>query len=112
MNAFEIPGLRFSLVAGAAVNRYRFVTCAADGDGEQASGAVQIIGASYNEAASGEVLEICDGIVTVEAGAAVAAGAQVEADANGKAITYVDGPSGGTALTSAAADGDLITVKI
>jgi hypothetical protein len=62
--------------------------------------------------------------VTVTAGAAVTAGVQVMADANGKAITYVGATTTnaaalpsvpvvcGVAVTAAAADGDDLEVRL
>ena len=73
MNAYEIPNLRFSVPAGEDVGRRLFVTVASDGNGVVATADGTVIGVSMNEAAADEVLEIADGIVMVEAGAAVAA---------------------------------------
>lgn len=50
------------------------------------------------------------GVILVEAGAAIAAGAEVESDANGKAITKAAGVANGIAWDAAAAAGDLIRV--
>lgn len=109
MFAFEIPGQRFSLPAGANVERFRFVSANADSNGVTATAATPVIGVSMNKAAAGQVLEIADGIVMVEAGAAVAAGVAVASNADGKAIA---GDGNAVALTSATAAGELITVKI
>lgn len=109
MFAFEIPGLRFSLPAGADVERCRFVSADADSNGIQATAGTPVIGVSMNKAAAGQVLEIADGIVMVEAGGAVAAGVAVAADAEGKAIA---GEGTAVALTAATAAGELITVKL
>ena len=46
----------------------------------------------------------------VEAGGAIAAGAQVEAGADGKAVVLDAGASNGFALDAALADGDLIRI--
>lgn len=116
MFAFEIPGLRFSLPAGGAVALHRFVTV--DGTGaKQGTASASIIGASMNEVTAKEleanerIVEIADGIVIVEAGGEVAAGAKVSCDASGKAVEGGDTPCG-VALTAATADGQLITVKL
>lgn len=116
MFAYEIPGLRFSLPAGGAVARCRFVSAAND-KAIQATASTQIIGASMNEVTSaentagGHIVEIADGIVMVEAAGAIDSGAAVYADANGKAAS-----SGtivaGVAITAATAAGMLIAVKI
>lgn len=50
------------------------------------------------------------GICLVIAGGAVAAGAEVQADALGRAVTLAEGKSNGTALDAAAAVGDIIRI--
>lgn len=119
MSAYEIPNLRFSAPTGAAVTRRRFVKLDASGNAVQVAADTEYpVGVSSNDAsASGQVLEIYDGIVIVEAGAAVpllAGGTPVMADASGRAIPYVAGAGvvmAGTAMTAASAAGELITVK-
>lgn len=111
MFAFEIPGQRFSMPAGAAVERCRFVSINANSAGIPATAATQVVGASMNKVAVDQVLEIADGIVVVEAGAAITAGAAVYSGADGRAAaegTIVVG----VALTGATGAGELITVKI
>lgn len=109
MFAFEIPGGRFSLPAGAEVMRHRFVSVNADSAGVTATAATPVIGVSMNQVKADQVLEIADGIVIVEASAAIAAGVTVASAADGRAVAG-DGPA--IALTSASAAGDLITVKL
>lgn len=111
-HAYEVPNLRFSLEAGANVARRRFVQPDSSGNGVQAGAGELVIGASMNDPSSGQVLEIADGIVMVEAGGPVTAGTEVESDGDGKAITLDSGIKAGTALTGAAAEGELISVKI
>lgn len=120
MNAYEIPSLRFSLPAGGAVKRHRFVAVDANSNGIQAIADSNIIGASMNEASAGQALEIADGIVMVEAAKAVTAGTLAYADADGKvtdgkvtdAGTVVAGTVvAGIVITSAVAGG-LAAVKI
>ncbi len=117
MNAYEIPNLRFSLPAGGAVARCRFVSVNADGKGIQATAATQIIGASMNLVAAAEIaagdriVEVADGIVMVEAAGAITAGTAVSADADGKATTAGD-IIAGVAITGATAAGELVAVKI
>lgn len=110
MNAYEIPSLRFSMPAGGAVARHRFVAVDANGNGIQAIATSNIIGASMNQAKSGEVLEIADGIVMVEAAKAVTAGTLAYADADGK-VTDAGTVVAGSVITSAVAGG-LAAVKI
>lgn len=109
MFAFEIPGQRFSMPAGADVERFRFVSVNANSNGVTATASTPVVGVSMNKAAAGEVLEIADGIVMVEAGAAVTAGVAVASNATGQAIA---GEGNAIALTSATAAGELITVKL
>lgn len=117
-SAYEIPNLRFSLPAYGNVARHRFVQIkydedggAYDGSGMQAHGGQQVIGVSMNQAANGEVLEIADGLVIVEAGAPITGGSFVESDSEGRAIP-TNGFSGAFAMTGAAAAGEFITVKL
>lgn len=113
MNAYEIPGLRFSLLAGANISRRRFVTVTTDGSGVVATASLTPIGVSMNEVKTGEVLEVADGIVIVEASAAIAAGAKVASTTGGMAVTAgTDAPYAGIALTSSTAAGQYITVKM
>jgi len=111
MPAYEILNLRFSAIAGAAVARRRFVKAGANDTAVQAGNGEAAIGVSINAPAQYEILEIVDGIALVEAGAAIEANAIVQSDADGKAVTRTDGVALGTALTSAAAEGELISIK-
>lgn len=110
MNAYEIPGLRFSLPAGGNVARHRFVSVNSDSNGIQANATANIIGVSMNQTKQGEVLEIADGIVMVEAAKTVTAGTLAYADANGK-VTDTGTVVAGVVITSAVAGG-LAAVKI
>lgn len=110
MNAYEIPSLRFSLPAGGAVKRHRFVAVDANSNGIQAVADSNIIGASMNETSAGQVLEIADGIVMIEAAKAVTAGTLAYADADGK-VTDTGTVVAGIVITSAVAGG-LAAVKI
>lgn len=117
MNAYEIPNLRFSLPAGGAVARCRFVSVDANCKGIQAGINTRVIGASMNLvtdadiAAGDRIVEVADGIVMVEAGEAITSGVAVYSNADGKAVT-----TGtiivGTAITDATTDGQLVAVKI
>lgn len=110
MNAYEIPGLRFSLPAGGDVARHRFVSVDSNSNGIQATATANIIGVSMNQTKQGEVLEIADGIVMVEAAKTVTAGVLAYADANGK-VTDTGTVVAGVVVTSAVAGG-LAAVKI
>jgi hypothetical protein len=109
MFAFEIPGSRFSMPAGADVKRHRFVSVNGNSAGVTATAATPIVGVSMNEVKADQVLEIADGIVIVEASAAITAGVAVTSAADGRAVAG-EGPA--IALTSATAAGELITVKM
>jgi hypothetical protein len=100
MNAYEIPNLRYSLPAGGAVDVRRFVSIDANGNGIQATSSTPVVGASMNKVATGQVLEVADGIVMVTAGAAITAGTNVSADANGMAIPT---PTTGSPIVAAVA---------
>ena len=112
MNAYEIPNLRFSLPAGADVKRRRFVNVNSSSAGVHATAAGAAIGVSMNEAANGEVLEIADGIVMVEAGGVITAGADIEVGADGKAVAKTTGIGVGVAITGASAAGHFIACKL
>ena len=111
-NAYEIPNLRFSLPAGEDIARRRFISVNSSGEGVIATAAGSAIGVSMNQAADGEVLEIADGIVMVEAGGAITAGAGIEVGADGKAVTNTGGIGIGIALTGAAGAGNIVAVKM
>ena len=111
MYAFEIPNQRFSLPAAAEIERCRFVSVNANSAGIPATADTQVIGVSMNKVAVDQVLEIADGLVVVEAGAAITAGAAVYADAEGKAAAAGTNVAG-IAITGASGAGELITVKI
>ena len=111
-NAYEIPNLRFSLPAGEDIPRRRFVSVNSSGEGVLATAGASTIGVSMNEAADGEVLEIADGIVMVEAGGAITPGDGIEVGTDGKAVTNTNGVVVGTALTGAASANLFVSVKL
>lgn len=117
MNAYEIPNLRFSLPAGGAVARCRFVSVDGNGNGIQATASTQVIGASMNLVTADEVsandriVEIADGIVMVEAAGAITPGVAVYANADGKAAGE-GSVIAGVAITGATAAGELVAVKL
>jgi hypothetical protein len=112
MAAYEIPNMRFSAEAGAVVERRRFVKINTDEKGVKAGAGEPVVGASMVDATKGEVLEIANGIVIVEAGAAIKAGSEVQSDTDGKAIIKAEGVTAGIAMTNASGDGVLISVLI
>ena len=119
MHAFEIPELRFSLPAGGAVARRRFVMVGTDSKASQCNATGNAIGVSMNAVetdkgvtAAQQVVEIATGLVIVEAAGTIAAGAKVASDANGKAVAQAsDAPVAGIAITAGTAGG-VMTVLI
>lgn len=109
MNAFQTPGNRWSLPAGADIPWHRFVSVNTDGNAILATDATPVVGASQNETKAGEVQEIIDGLVMVEAAGAIAAGVAVKSDASGKVIA---GTGVGISITGATVAGQLVTVKM
>ncbi|WP_221800446.1 capsid cement protein [Oceanobacter mangrovi] len=101
------PILVISMTAAADLTRNRFI--GADGD-VCAAGALAAGIGEYDVAAGEQASVNAQGLIIVEAGAAVAVGAQVESDANGLAITLDTGIANGLALDAAAASGDLIRI--
>lgn len=114
MNAFEIPGcVRFTLNATSACEQYRFIKANSEGGCEYATKASDpIVGVAYTAVEAAQPLSIVnDGIVMVEASAAIEAGAMVSPAANGMAVT--DSSTGKfVALTSSTAAGQLISVLL
>jgi hypothetical protein len=101
------PTLVISMTAAADLTRNRFI--GADGD-VCAAGALSPGICEYAAAAGEQACVNARGLIIVEAGAAITAGAEVESDALGRAITLDTGKSNGQALDSAAVAGDLIRV--
>ena len=101
------PILITSIAALAALPRLRFVGL----DGDVASAGAKALGVAEVDAALGEQTSVSThGILLVTAGAAIAAKAEVEVGADGKAVTKAAGISNGYALDEALADGDTIRI--
>lgn len=117
MNAYQIPNLRFSGVAGFAVDRYRFVQIYTDGTFRAGGVAGEvIIGVSQNTVAAEEILEVADGIVMVAAASSVTYGDPIKCANGGKATKWNDATDAeedliGVALTAGNLD-EIITVKL
>ncbi len=91
----------------AIANTRRFIGF----DGAIAAAGAKALGTNPVTAAAGEAFPVdATGVVLVEAGAAVAVGAQVQADASGRAITLAGGVPNGWAMDAAAAAGDVIRI--
>lgn len=99
--------LTISILAAAALAKKRFVTAAG---AVPAAGAwcpgVTNAGYDPGEQAGVDV----QGVILVEAGAAVAAGAEVQTDAAGRAITKDAGVSLGRTFDAASAAGEFIRI--
>lgn len=96
-----------SIVAATALIKARFVSYA---NGVPAAGAA-CKGVSDDNVAIGQTVGVkARGWIIVEAGAAVAVGAEIEADNLGRAITRNAGVSLGRALDAATAAGQFIRI--
>lgn len=109
MSRQKIPLLSLAVVATAAITANRFVAPT----GVHATAAGRALGVATEDAAIGDAVAVdVIGTTTVEASAAIAAGAQIEVAANGKAATLDAGVAVGRALEAAGADGDMIEVLL
>jgi len=104
------------LIAGAAIVRRRFVKVSAAQTVINTVAATDMaVGvATESEATAGLNVPVqMFGVAQVEAGAAIAAGAQVTSDASGRAATVAAGnTSYGIAITAAAAAGETVMVLL
>lgn len=110
-----VTGKRFVKVSG---NRTSGPGLAATGEGSvyqvaQAVAGDRAIGVSAWDGALNEIINvIVAGIVPVTAGAAIVAGNEVQADANGQAIPLAAGKSLGVAMTAASGAGVDAEIKL
>lgn len=113
--AFENPVLTISLPASAdlSTHQHKFVVNTA-GEAAVAGAAGVALGVLQNDpGAAGTASIMVQGVSRVRAGAAIALGAKVGSDANGKARTAITGDTIlGIALEAAAADEDIIPVLL
>jgi hypothetical protein len=99
--------LAVTILAAAALIRFRFC----DFSGNQASAGERALGIPVTDFDADEQAGVAThGELLVEAGAAVAVGAEVESDAQGRAITRTAGVVAGVARDAAAAAGDYIRI--
>lgn len=110
MSAQNIALLTLTLALTGTVSANRFVTPA----GAQAGADANTLGSARLAGVSGDKVPVdVLGTATVEAGAAVSAGASIKSDASGRAITWVtSGAKVGIALEAATASGQLIEVLL
>lgn len=101
------PILTTSITAASDLAPNRFIGF----DGDPCAAGAKAIGVAEMEAAAGEqATSNTLGIILVEAGGAIAAGAEVEADADARAVTIDTGVSNGYAIDAAVAAGDIIRI--
>lgn len=99
--------LAVTIAAAVALSRFRF----ADYSGNVASAGERVLGVPTTDFSAGEQASVAThGEILVEAGAAVAAGAEVESDASGRAVTKTTGIGFGVARDAAGAAGEIIRV--
>ena len=103
----SFSNLALTVTASADLTAERFASLS----GAAATAAAGFVGVVRNDIKSGDgvTLDVA-GIVTVVAGAEVAAGALVEVGTGGKAITRASGVAVGRAFTAAAGDGAKFSV--
>jgi len=109
MSRQSISLLTLSVLAAGAILEARFVTPAS----EQAEAGENAYGVALSDAAVGEVAPVVNkGTAVVEAGAAIAAGALVQSDASGRAITKAAGTTLGRLAPGevAGASGEFVEV--
>ena len=96
-----------TVLATSALARFRFANFAG-ATANATDAALGVPNANYD---IGEQAGVgTHGEILVEAGAAIAVGAQVQSDATGRAITLAAGVAAGRARDAAAAAGDIIRV--
>ena len=107
------PGADITAQATATVTARRFVAISGDrsADGNvsvaHATAGGRAFGVAKDDATTGELFGVArDGVVKVRAGAAIAAGADVEVGTSGQAITKTSGVAVGYAITAAASGAD------
>lgn len=96
-----------TIAAVAALARMRFANFA----GSQATAGQVVLGVPVSNFDIGEQAGVAThGEILVEAGAAIAVGAEVESDATGRAVTKTTGAAAGRARDAAGAAGAFIRV--
>lgn len=99
--------LAVTIAAAVDLSRFRF----ADYSGNVAGAGERVLGVPTADFSAGEQISVAThGEILVEAGAAIAAGTEVESDANGRAVTKTTGVGFGVARDAASAAGEIIRV--
>jgi hypothetical protein len=105
----EIVLMSVTIAAAAALSRFRLV----DYTGTPSSAGERALGVAVTNFSAGEQAGVAvRGELLVEAGAAIAVGAQVESDASARAVTLTTGVAFGVARDAALAAGDIIRVLV
>lgn len=116
MSIFKlVEGLTYAVEAGADLSSSlnRFVKINSSNLAVLAGNGDKVLGTLFEVANLGGPASIqFGGIAKVIAGAQIAAGATVQSDANGAAITLAAGTAAGIALFAAAAAGEVIPVAL
>lgn len=106
------PGVNVTGQATAAVTARRFTAISGNRTAKgnlavaTAAAGARAFGVARNDAAIGDLVDIVrGGVVRVDAGGAITAGAEVEVGATGKAITKASGIAVGYVVTGAANNG-------
>lgn len=110
MSQQAIGILPLTVLLSGTVAANRFVTVA----GAQAGADANTLGVARSAGVSGDRITVdVLGTAVVEAGAAISAGATLETDASGRAVTWAtSGPKVGIALEAAGAAGQFIEVLL
>lgn len=101
--------LTLSILAAVALTRLRFV----DVSGNVPTAGERVLGVANADYSAGEQAGVAvRGALLVQAGGAIAQGAEVESNASGQAVTKTTGVAAGVALDAAGAAGDVIRILV
>ena len=107
------PGATLPIPASANVRGGRLVSVSGAYTCAEATAGVPVLGVAGQDTNSGEVVTVHGSAVhELVAGGAIAAGAEIAAAADGKAVTYATGVKIGQALTAAAAGDALFLARV
>jgi hypothetical protein len=110
MSRQAISVLALSILAAGSITKQRFVKA----DGTQAGADANTIGVARSDASSGQYVTVdALGTAYVEAGGSITAGATIETDASGRAVTWAtSGPKVAIALEASTGSGQIIEVLL
>lgn len=112
--SWSVPGLVAGANLSGAGNQYRFVqVSAAQAVTRESNAGARSVGVLYNNPAEGEAADVrFAGVVQVEAGAQVAAGANIATDNVGRAVAASSNVVLGKAITAAGEAGEYVTIVL